>query len=185
MISDLKNKMCEAMDQTLERLRQDLIRIRTGRATLSILDGVMVNYYNTPTPLKQVSALAIPEPQMITVQPWDVSLIPEVEKAITGANLGLNPMNDGKLIRLMVPPPTEERRKEMVKGVKKMAEDTKIGVRNARREANDQLKKLLKESRISEDDHHKEQGDVQKTTDQYINRVDEMIRKKEAELLEV
>ncbi len=173
------------MDQTLEHLRKDLAGVRTGRASLVLLDGIQVNYYNSPTPLKQVAALAVPDPRLITIQPWEVSLIPEIEKAITAANLGLNPTNDGKLIRLNVPSLTEERRKELVKQVKKMGEDTKVVIRNIRRDTNEDVKKLFKDTKISEDDQRKAQDEIQKITDQYITKIDEMIKKKDAEVLEV
>jgi ribosome recycling factor len=185
MMNDLKNKMRQKMDQTLEHLRKDLASVRTGRASLVLLDGIQVNYYNSPTPLKQVAALAVPDPRLITIQPWEVSLIPEIEKAITAANLGLNPTNDGKLIRLNVPPLTEERRKDLVKQVKKMGEDTKVVIRNIRRDTNEDVKKLFKDAKISEDDQRKAQDEIQKITDQYITKTDEMIKKKDAEVLEV
>ncbi len=185
MINDLKNKMRQKMDQTLEHLRKDLAGVRTGRASLVLLDGIQVNYYSSPTPLKQVAALAVPDPRLITIQPWEVSLIPEIEKAITAANLGLNPTNDGKLIRLNVPSLTEERRKELVKQVKKMGEDTKVVIRNIRRDTNEDVKKLFKDTKISEDDQRKAQDEIQKITDQYITKIDEMIKKKDAEVLEV
>lgn len=185
MINDLKNKMRQKMDQTLEHLRKDLAGVRTGRASLVLLDGIQVSYYGSPTPLKQVAALAVPDPRLITIQPWEISLIPEIEKAITAANLGLNPTNDGKLIRLNIPPLTEERRKELVKQVKKMGEDTKVVIRNIRRDTNEEVKKLFKDTKISEDDQRKAQDEIQKITDQYITKIDEMIKKKDAEVLEV
>ena len=185
MLGELKSKVREKMDQVLEHLRRDLAGVRTGRASLTLLDSIQVSYYGSPTPLKQVAALAVPDPRLITIQPWEVSLIPEIEKAITTSNLGLNPTNYGKLIRLTIPSLTEERRKELVKQVKKMGEDTKVRIRNIRRDTNEEIKKLLKDSKISEDDQRKGQEEVQKTTDQYITKVDEMIKKKEAEVLEV
>ena len=185
MSAELKKEMRGRMEQAVERLRRELVKIRTGRASLSVLDGIQVDYYNTPTPLKQVATLAIPEPRLITIQPWDPGLIPEIEKAVVASNLGLNPTNDGKLIRLAVPSLTEERRKEMVKLVKKLGEDSKIGVRNVRRDLNEEYKKLLKDSQISEDDQRKSQEEVQKATDGYISKIDEMIRKKEVEVMEV
>jgi len=185
MLSELKTKAREKMDQVLEHLRRDLAGVRTGRASLALLDSIQVSYYGSPTPLKQVAALAVPDPRLITIQPWEVSLIPEIEKAITTSNLGLNPTNDGKLIRLTIPSLTEERRKELVKQVKKMGEDTKVRIRNVRRDTNEEIKKFLKDSKISEDDQRKGQDEIQKTTDQYITKIDEMIKKKEAEVLEV
>jgi len=185
MLSELKTKAREKMDQILEHLRRDLAGVRTGRASLALLDRIQVNYYGSPTPLKQVAALAVPDPRLITIQPWEVSLIPEIEKAITTSNLGLNPTNDGKLIRLNIPSLTEERRKDLVKQVKKIGEDTKVRIRNVRRDTNEEIKKFLKDSKISEDDQRKGQEEVQKTTDQYNTKIDEMIKKKEAEVLEV
>ncbi|HLB02504.1 MAG TPA: ribosome recycling factor [Nitrospiria bacterium] len=185
MLSELKTKAREKMDQVLEHLRRDLAGVRTGRASLALLDSIQVSYYGSPTPLKQVAALAVPDPRLITIQPWEVSLIPEIEKAITTSNLGLNPTNDGKLIRLTIPSLTEERRKELVKQVKKIGEDTKVRIRNVRRDTNEEIKKFLKDSKISEDDQRKGQDEIQKTTDQYITKIDEMIKKKEAEVLEV
>jgi len=185
MLSELKTKAREKMDQVLEHLRRDLAGVRTGRASLALLDSIQVSYYGSPTPLKQVAALAVPDSRLITIQPWEVSLIPEIEKAITTSNLGLNPTNDGKLIRLTIPSLTEERRKELVKQVKKIGEDTKVRIRNVRRDTNEEIKKFLKDSKISEDDQRKGQDEIQKTTDQYITKVDEMIKKKEAEVLEV
>ena len=185
MLSELKTKAREKMDQVLEHLRRDLAGVRTGRASLALLDSIQVSYYGSPTPLKQVAALAVPDPRLITIQPWEVSLIPEIEKAITTSNLGLNPTNDGKLIRLTIPSLTEERRKELVKQVKKIGEDTKVRIRNVRRDTNEEIKKFLKDSKISEDDQRQGQDEVQKTTDQYITKIDEMIKKKEAEVLEV
>jgi ribosome recycling factor len=185
MLSELKTKAREKMDQVLEHLRRDLAGVRTGRASLALLDSIQVSYYGSPTPLKQVAALAVPDPRLITIQPWEVSLIPEIEKAITTSNLGLNPTNDGKLIRLTIPSLTGERRKELVKQVKKIGEDTKVRIRNVRRDTNEEIKKFLKDSKISEDDQRKGQDEIQKTTDQYITKIDEMIKKKEAEVLEV
>jgi len=185
MLGDLKNKMRQKMDQALEHLRKELAGVRTGRASLSLLDGIQVSYYGNPTPLKQVAALSVPDPRLITIQPWEATLIPEIEKAIITANLNLNPTNDGKLIRLNIPSLTEERRKELVKQVKKMGEDTKVVVRNIRRDTNEEIKKLLKETKISEDDQRKSQDEVQKTTDQYIVKIDETIKKKEVEVMEV
>lgn len=185
MINDLKNKMRQKMDQTLEHLRKDLTGVRTGRASLVLLDGIQVNYYGSSTPLKQVAALSVPDSRLITIQPWEIGLIPEIEKAIIAANLGLNPTNDGKVIRLNVPSLTEERRKDLVKQVKKMSEDTKVVMRNIRRDSNEDVKKLFKDAKISEDDQRKAQDEVQKITDQYITKIDEMVKKKEAEVIEV
>ncbi len=185
MIADAKKKMRTQMDSAIDHLRRELATVRTGRASLTILDGIQVSYYGTMTPLKQVAALSVPESRLIIIQPWEPNLIPEIEKAISASNLGLTPGNDGKIIRMPIPPLTEERRKEIVKQVKKLGEDAKVGIRNLRRDTNDEIKKLGKESKISEDDQRKAQDEVQKVTDEYVAKIDEMIKKKEAEVLEV
>jgi ribosome recycling factor len=182
---DVKHKAGERMEHVMERLRRDLAGIRTGRASLSLLDGIHVDYYGTSTPLKQVASLSVPESRLITIQPWEPTQIPEIEKAIQAANLGLQPSNDGKIIRLSVPPLTEERRKEYVKLSKKMGEEAKVSVRNVRRDVNEELKKAHKEGSLSEDAQRAAQEEVQRLTDQYIGRVDEVLAKKETEILEV
>ena len=173
------------IDKTLEDLRRELAKIRTGRASLGMLDGIRVDYYGTPTPLSGVAALSVPEPRMITVKPWDKNVIKDIERAISEANLGLNPMNDGELIRLPIPSLTEERRKDLSKQVKVKGEEHKVGVRNIRREANDKLKELQKAKSISEDDLKKLQERVQKDTDAGVAKVDEIVQKKEKEVMEV
>lgn len=182
---DVKRKGTERMDQVVEHLRRELTTIRTGRASLSLLDGVHVDYYGTPTPLKQIASLSIPESRIIAIQPWEAGRIPEIEKAIQGANLGLQPSNDGKIIRLTVPLLTEERRKEYVKLARRMGEDAKVAVRNVRRDTNDDLKKGQKAGDLSEDTQRTAQEDIQRLTDQYVTRIDEILSKKEAEILEV
>ncbi len=158
--------------------------MRTGRASLSILDGILVDYYGTMTPLNQMATLAVPESRLIMIQPWDVSIIKEIEKAILKSDLGLTPSNDGKIIRISIPPLTEERRKELVKVIHKMCEDHKVTVRNLRRDANDLLKSLKKDSEISEDDAFKGQDQIQKITDEHIKLIDECYKNKEKEILE-
>lgn len=185
MIDDLKNRTRGGMDKALEALRRDLSKVRTGRASVSILDDVRVDYYGTPTPLNQIGTLAVPEPRLITIQPWEKKLISEIERAIQKADLGINPTSDGIVIRLAFPPLTEERRKDMVKQVKKMGEEGKIAVRNARRDANDSLKKLLKDKAISEDDEKHGEKEIQSLTDDYVARIDKVIADKEKELLEI
>lgn len=185
VMGDVKRRTGERMEHVMERLRRDLAGIRTGRASLSLLDGIHVDYYGTPTPLKQVASLSVPESRLITIQPWEPTQIPEIEKAIQAANLGLQPSNDGKIIRLSVPPLTEERRKEYVKLSKKMGEEAKVSVRNVRRDVNEELKKAHKEGGLSEDAQRAAQEEVQRLTDQYIGRVDEVLAKKETEILEV
>ncbi|HBO84613.1 MAG: ribosome recycling factor [Deltaproteobacteria bacterium GWC2_42_11] len=180
----IKN-MKERMDKTIEVLHHEMAKIRTGRASLSILDGVKVEYYGISTPLTQVAALSVPESRMITIQPWDVSLIGTIEKAILASNLGLNPTNDGKIIRISIPHLTEERRKEFVKAAKKTAEDSKVSIRNIRRDANEEFKKLEKDKTMSQDEHKRLQAQVQEITDKYIAKVDEVFHHKEKEILEV
>jgi ribosome recycling factor len=185
MISDVKSKATAGMAKALESFKRDLGKVRTGRASLALLDDLRVDYYGTPTPLNQVGALAVPEPRLITIQPWEKNLIGEIEKAILKSDLGLNPSSDGQLIRLVFPPLTEERRKEMVKQVKRMGEDAKIAVRNVRREANDSLKKLEKDKAISADDLKRGEKEIQELTDDYVARVDQVIADKEKDLMEI
>jgi ribosome recycling factor len=173
------------MEKTLSSLKTDLNKIRTGRASLALFDDIRVDYYGTPTPLNQMATLSIPEPRLITVQPWDASIIGEIEKAILKSELGVTPANDGKIIRITIPRLTEERRKELVKVVKKMAEGAKVAIRNIRREANDQLKGWEKNKKISQDQLHQWMDKVQKSTDQFIERVDSVLAAKEKEILEI
>ncbi len=160
------------MEKTLSSLKTDLNKVRTGRASLSLFDDIRIDYYGTPTPLNQVATLSVPEPRLITIQPWDTTITAEIEKAILKSELGLTPASDGKIIRLPIPRLTEERRKELVKVVKKMAEGTKVALRNIRREANDQFKGLEKNKKISQDDLHQMMEKVQTSTDRYIEKVD-------------
>ena len=173
------------MDGVLEHLKKELTGLRGGRASLSMLDHIKVDYYGTPTPLKQVGNLAMPDGRMITIQPWDTSIIKEIEKAIVTSDLGITPSNDGKLIRLPIPPLSEERRKELVKVSKKYGEDTKIHIRGIRREGNEELKKLQKNSTITEDDWRRGENEIQKVTDADTKKVDELLKKKEEEILEI
>ncbi|MGD8724064.1 MAG: ribosome recycling factor [Desulfobacterales bacterium] len=184
MIDDIYQETTDSMSKSVEALSRELKRVRTGRASLSILDGIKVDYYGTLTPLNQMATLAVPESRLITIQPWDVSVIKDIEKAILKSDLGLTPANDGKLIRISITPLTEERRKELVKVVHKMAEDYKVSVRNARRDANELIKSLKKDGDISEDDAFKSQEEVQKITDEHIKRIDECCQEKEKEILE-
>ena len=185
-VSDLKGLFAEVkkrMDGQIEHVRRELGGVRTGRASVTILDTVHVEAYGAPMPLNQVASMSIPEPQMIIVQPFDPSLLGGIEKAIRTANLGLNPANDGKVVRVPIPSLTEERRKELSKIVHKYAEEGRNGVRQVRRDANDKLKKLLKDSQISEDDERRSLDEVQKITDQHVGMIDELQKKKDAELL--
>ena len=174
----------EKMSKTLEALKREFKRIRTGRASTALLDGIKVEAYDSQMPLDQVASLSVPESRLITIKPWDQSIIGEIEKAILKSELGLNPMNDGKIIRISIPPLTEERRKELAKLARKMAEENKIAVRNHRRDANDMLKELKNEKEISEDEMYKAQEEVQKLTDEYIKLLDEETAEKEKEITE-
>ena len=185
-VSDLKGLFVEVkkrMDVHIDHVRRELAGVRTGRASVNILDAVHVEAYGSAMPLNQVASLSIPEPTMIVAQPFDPSLMGAVEKAIRSANLGLNPANDGKVVRIPIPPLTEERRKDLSKLVHKFAEEGRNGIRQVRRDANDKLKKLLKDHKISEDDERRGLDDVQKITDQHIAMIDEIQKKKDAELL--
>jgi len=173
------------MEKTLSSLKSDLNKVRTGRASLALFDDIRVDYYGTSTPLNQMATLSVPEPRLITIQPWDTSIIGEIEKAILKSELGVTPASDGKIIRITIPRLTEERRKELVKVVKKMAEGAKVAVRNIRREANEQLKGLEKDKKISQDQLHQWVDKVQVSTDKYIKRVDEVLAAKEKEILEI
>jgi len=184
MIDDIYQETRESMGKTVEALKRELQRIRTGRASLSVLDGIKVDYYGTPTPLNQMATLAVPESRQITIQPWDASVIKDIEKAILKSDLGLTPSNDGKILRISIPPLTEERRKELVKVIHKICEDHKVTARNTRRDSNDLLKSLKKDSDISEDEAFRSQDEVQKITDKYIKLIDECYSEKEKEILE-
>ena len=173
------------MEGALEHLKRDLAGLRTGRASVALLDNVRVDYYGTMTPLRQVANLSTPEARLITIQPWEPNLIKEIEKAISNSGLGVNPSNDGKLIRLPLPPLTEERRKELGKICKKHGEDTKVQIRGFRRDANEELKKLQKDTKLTEDELRKAEQDTQKLTDAYVQKIDDVIKKKEQEILEV
>ena len=178
---DLEKKM----KASLEAFRKELNGIRTGRASLSLLDGITVQYYGVPTPLNQVATLSVPESRLITIQPWDTSVIGDVEKAILKSDLGLTPANDGRVIKIPIPPLTEERRKQLVRLVKKLGEDCKVAIRNVRRDGNDDLKNLEKEKKISEDELRRAQDQVQKLTDRYITMAEQMAAQKEKEVMEI
>jgi ribosome recycling factor len=185
-VSDLKGLFVEVkkrMDGHIDHVRRELAGVRTGRASVNLLDSVHVEAYGSQMPLNQVASMSIPEPSLIVAQPFDPSLLGAIEKAIRTANLGLNPANDGKLVRIPIPSLTEERRKEMSKLVHKFAEEGRNGVRQVRRDANEKLKKLLKDSKISEDDERRSLDEVQKITDQHVTMIDDIQKKKDAELL--
>jgi ribosome recycling factor len=173
------------MEKVLTDFQHEMGGIRTGRATISIFDNIRVDYYGTPTPLNQVANLHVPEPTLITIQPWDVSQIAAIEKAIRTSDLGLNPANDGKIIRVPIPALTEERRKEIVKRLHHIAEDHRVALRNIRRDANEHLKKLLKDKAISEDEERRALEDVQKMTDAHIQKIDAASKGKEKEIMEI
>jgi ribosome recycling factor len=185
MVSDVLKDLQGALDKAIEAFRRDLGKVRTGRANLAILDGLKVDYYGTPTPLNQVASLNVPDARLITVKPWEKTLIPEIEKSIRAAQLGLNPQSDGELVRVPMPPLTEERRRDLVKVVKKMAEEAKVALRGARRDANEMLKDFLKEKTITEDEEKGGLKKVQDATDASVSKVDEIMAKKEAEIMEV
>ena len=173
------------MELVVEDFKRKLSNIRTGRATIGLLDAVSVDYYGTPTPLNQMASIAVPEPQTMTVQPWDATAMAAIEKAIVAANLGMTPSNDGKIIRLTVPALNEERRKQFAKQVHEIAEEHRIAVRNVRQRSNDSLKRMLKEKEVSEDEERSGLEDVQKTTNAYIAKIDEVSKNKEAEIMSV
>lgn len=185
MIDEIFEDLKDRMGKSIESLKREYSRLRTGRASISLLDGIRVSYYDTPTPLNQMASLAVPEPRLIVIQPWDKTAIEDIEKAILKSELGLTPINDGKVIRISIPPLTEERRKELVKVARKMSEENKVSIRNIRRDANEMLKDLKKEKEITEDDLYRSQEEVQKATDQFISQVDELCAAKEKEILEI
>lgn len=184
-LEDVIKETKPKMEKVIEDFQRKLSNVRTGRATVGLLDGVMVDYYGTPTPLNQMASVAVPEPQMITVQPWDMSQLNAVEKAIIAANLGMNPSNDGKIIRLPVPALNEERRKQLAKQVHEIAEEHRVAVRNVRHHSNDLLKKLLKDKAISEDSERDGLDQVQKLTNTFISKIDELMKTKEQEVMSV
>ena len=184
----MKEKVFQDMESSMEKAiaayQKELNRLRTGRASPALLEGIRVDYYGTPTPINQTASINIPESRLIVIQPWDKSTIESIEKAIQKANIGLSPTNDGTVIRISIPPLTEERRKELGKLAMKMAEECKIGIRNIRREANDALKKLEKDKKIAEDDYHRATEDVQKSTNEKVEQIDEIMEAKQKEILE-
>ena len=184
-IKDLVADARQRMDASVETVRRELAVMRTGRASLSMLDGIRVDYYGTPTPLNQVANLAVPDPTLITIQPWDPSVVQAIEKAIRQSDLDLNPQSDGKVLRIPIPTLTEERRKTLVKHAHKHAEDGRVAIRNVRRDVNEHLKKLLKDHEVSEDDEKHAVAEVQKLTDQHIEKINEVLKKKESEIMEV
>ena len=185
MINELHEQVKSKMEKSIQVLKKDLARMRAGRANPQILDRITVDYYGVPTPLNQLGNITVPEARLLVISLWDSKMIPAVEREIMKSDLGITPTNDGKVIRLVFPELTEERRKELVKTGKKMGEETKVAIRKIRREANDQLRKMQKNSEITEDDLREEESNVQKITDDYIKKVDELIKEKENEIMEV
>jgi len=184
-VKDVETNQKTRMEKALGDLQHEMASIRTGRASLGILDHIRVDYYGTPTPLNQVANLHVPEPSLITIQPWDVSQIAPIEKAIRTSDLGLNPSNDGKTIRLPVPPLTEERRKDLVKKLHATAEHHRVSVRNIRRDGNEAVKKLLKDKKITEDEEKRAHDEIQKLTDTYMAKIDQAAKTKEKDILEI
>ncbi len=184
-ISQITAETNERMTRSIENLKKEFSRVRTGRATPALLDGIKVDYYGTPTPLAQLGNISTPEPRQLIIQPWEKTLLSAIEKAILASDLGINPQNDGNVVRLNMPELTEERRRDLVKNSKKLAEDDKVAVRNIRRDSNEKIKKLEKDKELSLDDSKKSQDDIQKITDKYIKLIDDMLAVKEKEILEV
>lgn len=184
-IKEVETNLKTRMDKALSDLQHEMATIRTGRASLSLLDHIRVDYYGTPTPLNQVANLHVPEPSLITIQPWDVSQIGPIEKSIRVSDLGLNPGNDGKIIRLPIPPLTEERRKELVKKLHAAAEHHRVSVRAVRRDGNEAVKKLLKDKKVAEDDEKKALDEIQKLTDSYMEKIDSASKTKEKDIMEI
>lgn len=184
MIEETYEETRDRMDKSIAALKGEIKRIRTGRASASLLDGIRADYYGTPTPLNQMASVSVPESRLIVIQPWDVTAIKEIEKAILKSDLGLTPSSDGKLIRISVPPLSEERRKQLAKSLHKTCEEYKVAIRNIRRDANELIKGFKKEGDIAEDDAFKAQDEVQKITDEFIKQVDEIYKDKEKEILE-
>lgn len=185
MIDEIMNDMKKDMATSVESMKQSMMKVRTGRASISILDGIIVDYYGTHTPLNQLATLAVPEPRLISIQPWDKGALSGIEKAILRSELGLTPSNDGKIIRVPIPPLNEERRRDLVKMVKKTAEDFRVEIRNHRRDANSLLKELEKEKEINKDELKSSQDKVQDLTDSYIKQIDEILAVKEKEIMEI
>lgn len=185
MIENLKNDTKKNMDKSVDSLKRELAKIRTGKANPTMLDSIRVNYYGTPTPLSQVSAISCPDAKSFLIAPWEATILKEIESSIVKSDLGMTPMNDGKVIRLKVPDLTEERRKDLVKQTKKVIEDAKVGIRNARRDSNEVLKKGLKDKVISEDQNKKATDEIQKLTDSYIQQIDKISTDKEKEIMTI
>ena len=185
MIDAIFKELKDKMDRSIDALHREIAKLRTGRASISMLEGIRVDYYGTPTPINQLATISVPESRLITIQPWDAGVLSDIEKAVMNSDMGLTPTNDGKLVRISIPQLTEERRKEIVKTAKKNAEEGKVAIRNNRRDANEEIKKLEKDKTISQDDLKKSQTKIQEITDKYIDRVDDILKHKEKEIMEV
>lgn len=185
MISDIKKDSEQKMSKTVAVYKEDLQSIRAGRANPTLLDKITIDYYGQVTPLNQVAGISAPEPRLLSIQPWDANTIPEIEKAIQKSDLGITPSNDGKIIRLVIPQLTEERRKDLIKIVKKNSENAKVAIRNIRRDSMEDIKKLEKSNEITEDDRKKAEDEIQKITDKYIDDIDKITKEKESELMEI
>ncbi|MEW5876399.1 MAG: ribosome recycling factor [Candidatus Zixiibacteriota bacterium] len=185
MIAQIKADVTDRMHKAVAATSHELAKIRTGKATTALLDGIRVSYYGNMVPINQAATIGVPEPRLITIQPWEKNMMQEITKALQKSELGLNPVPEGNLIRIPIPPLNEERRRELVKLVKKLAEEGRVAIRNIRRDANDHLKKADKEKKISEDEHHRTVDEIQKMTDSYITEIDHLVTAKEAEVMEV
>lgn len=185
MHDDIKKTSQEKMKKTINVLKKDLAGLRAGRANPQILDRIMVDYYGVPTPLNQLGSISAPEPRLLVISPWDTNALKDIEKAILKSDLGINPNNDGKVIRLVMPELTEERRKELTKVVRKKGEEAKVAIRSIRRDANDQYRKLKKDSKITEDELRIAEGEIQQLTDDHVKEIDKIVEAKEAEIMEV
>jgi ribosome recycling factor len=184
-LEDISLESSQRMGKAIESLKKDFTRIRTGRATPSLLDGIMVDYYGSSMAVAQVANISVPDARMVVIQPWEKSMVNPIEKAIQASDLGLNPQNDGNMLRLPIPPLSEERRKDLFKNCKKISEESKVAIRNIRRDSNEKLKKAEKDKAITQDDAKKGQDDIQKLTDKYIKNVDDLLAIKEKEILEI
>ena len=185
MHEEIKSKLRTRMDKTIESLQEEFKKIRSGRANAGLVEGLVVDYYGSRTPLKQLASISVPEPRLIVIQPWDKGALPEIEKAFHKSDFGLNPNNDGKVIRISIPALTEERRKELVKVAKGKAEDARVAVRNIRRDGNEEVKTAEKEGHVSEDDSKKTLDEIQKVTDEYIEKINKLLDAKDSEIMEV
>lgn len=184
MVDDVIAELRSEMNGAIENLKRELAKRRTGRANIALLDGIKVEYYGSMSPLNQVASVQVPDPRLITVKPWDKALVPAIERVIQQSSLGLNPSSDGEVVRIPIPPLTGERRKDLVKDVKKVGEDAKVGLRNHRRDANEFARKLEKEKEVSEDELHRALTKIQEMTDEYVKKVDDLVASKEKEILE-